>query len=193
MLIVSCLLIIIPVLLSLKRLSPNMVDVGNNSFALAAACHVSGLTHAAAANRPEHLRVPDTTDSSSALDYFPTAFESAFESAQSLSSPSYEPTASTNPAIDIEMQQLRTTHLPPSRQSLASERLGSDRTLEDDSSDSEEWSLFRKLARSKIRWGVVQMPPEWYTDFDHESFIEHLSFGVEEDNVQSPVSGRMYA
>ncbi|KAI6083546.1 hypothetical protein F4821DRAFT_271700 [Hypoxylon rubiginosum] len=174
MLIVSCLLIIIPVLLSLKRLSPNMVDVGNNSFALAAACHVSGLTHAAAANRPEHLRVPDTTDSSSALDYFPTAFD-------------------TNPAIDIEMQQLRTTHLPPSRQSLASERLGSDRTLEDDSSDSEEWSLFRKLARSKIRWGVVQMPPEWYTDFDHESFIEHLSFGVEEDNVQSPVSGRMYA
>ncbi|KAI0180980.1 hypothetical protein GGR52DRAFT_577653 [Hypoxylon sp. FL1284] len=186
-LILSCLLIIIPVLLSLKRLSPNTVDIGSNSFALAAACHVSGLSHAA--DHPEHLRASGTTDSSSALNYFSTAFCST----QSLWSPSYEPAASTDLASDIEMQQLGTAYQPPCRQPLASERLSSDSAPEDDSSDSGEWSLLEKLARSKIRWGVVQMPPEWYTDSDHEAFIEHISFGVEEDNVQPPVSGRMYA
>ncbi|KAI1746565.1 hypothetical protein F4782DRAFT_524082 [Xylaria castorea] len=56
-----------------------------------------------------------------------------------------------------------------------------------------EPSLFKKLAQSKLRWGVVEMPPEWYTEFGHHSSVGHLSFGVEEDNVSPPIEGQFYA
>ncbi|KAI0856680.1 hypothetical protein F4860DRAFT_492388 [Xylaria cubensis] len=56
-----------------------------------------------------------------------------------------------------------------------------------------EPSLFRKLAQSKLRWGVIEMPPEWYTKFGHHSSVGHLSFGVNEDNVSPPVEGKYYA
>ncbi|KAI8949339.1 hypothetical protein F4801DRAFT_603395 [Xylaria longipes] len=59
--------------------------------------------------------------------------------------------------------------------------------------DIHEPSLFKKLAQSKLRWGVVEMPPEWYTEFGHHSSVGHLSFGVEEDNVSPPIEGRLYA
>ncbi|KAI3336909.1 hypothetical protein HD806DRAFT_475133 [Xylariaceae sp. AK1471] len=57
----------------------------------------------------------------------------------------------------------------------------------------QEPSLFKKLAQSKLRWGVVEMPPEWYTKFGHHSSVGHLSFGVEEDNVSPPIEGQSYA
>ena len=67
--------------------------------------------------------------------------------------------------------------------------------------DEEDWdeideqsSLFKKLARSKIRWGVVEMPPEWHAEWDNEDdVVAHLSFGVEEDDVMPPEPGRLYA
>ncbi|KAG4220163.1 hypothetical protein PC116_g31358 [Phytophthora cactorum] len=55
-------------------------------------------------------------------------------------------------------------------------------------------SQFTKLARSKIRWGVVKMPPEWHAKYDNDDApVEHLSFGVEEDEVTPPEPGRLYA
>ncbi|KAI0452041.1 hypothetical protein F5B21DRAFT_516319 [Xylaria acuta] len=56
-----------------------------------------------------------------------------------------------------------------------------------------EPGLFKRLAQSKIRWGVVEMPPEWYTKFGHHNSVGHLSFGVEEDNVSPPIEGHYYA
>ena len=48
------------------------------------------------------------------------------------------------------------------------------------------------IARSRIRWGVVEMPPEWYKFLLHDEQIGHLSFGVEADEVLPPEHGRWY-
>ncbi|KAI0843705.1 hypothetical protein F5Y06DRAFT_255622 [Hypoxylon sp. FL0890] len=164
LLIASCVLIPIPILLSLKRLPSNMINVGNNSFALSAACHVSKLSHAV---RPPN----NSTESSSISD------QGALRG-------------------DIEMQQL-TIGRQPSQQSLASEPLvedqDRDRDRDQNQEDDGERSSFQNLARSKIRWGVIRMPPEWYAEHAHEGAIaEHLSFGVREDNVRAPMPYRLY-
>ncbi|KAF2965733.1 hypothetical protein GQX73_g7854 [Xylaria multiplex] len=44
------------------------------------------------------------------------------------------------------------------------------------------------VARSKIKWGVLQMPPEWYEDHD----FEPLGFAIEGSKVGTPVAGRYY-
>jgi hypothetical protein len=62
---------------------------------------------------------------------------------------------------------------------------------EDD--EDEEPGSFKKLAQSKLRWGVVRMPPEWYEEYGQLGPVEHLSFGVEEDNPSDPVPGHLYA
>lgn len=114
-----------------------------------------------------------------------------FDSAGRLYSPADEPTEGADMG-EIEMQQLVVAHQSP-RQSRASERLINDQVQEDDSDCPGERGIFWKLARSKLRWGVIQMPPEWYAEFEDEGGVEHLGFGVEEDNVQAPVPGRKYA
>ncbi|XDG04085.1 hypothetical protein ABKA04_003700 [Annulohypoxylon sp. FPYF3050] len=90
-----------------------------------------------------------------------------------------------------------------SQMSLASNNLQLDQNSEAGNSDSgntkyeagdEHNNPFTKLVRSKIRWGVVKMPPEWHAEHDNESGrFGHLSFGVEEDNVQPPEPGGYYA
>ncbi|KAG8164133.1 hypothetical protein KVR01_006051 [Diaporthe batatas] len=53
--------------------------------------------------------------------------------------------------------------------------------------------LFR-VSQSKIRWGVVKMPPSWAEQFNRrDTEVEHISFGVPEDDVQEPVPGHWYA
>lgn len=96
------------------------------------------------------------------------------------------------------MQNFTTISLQQSQQSLASKQslLGrSERSSSEESDEMDgESSSFKKLARSKIRWGVVKMPPEWHAEWDNEDdVVEHLSFGVEEDDVESPEPGRLYA
>ncbi|KAI0193909.1 hypothetical protein F4808DRAFT_475205 [Astrocystis sublimbata] len=63
----------------------------------------------------------------------------------------------------------------------------------DDDDDSDTDTPLRRLAQSKIRWGVISMPPEWHDEYDHAHSIEHLGFGVEEDNPGDPIPGHMYA
>ncbi|KAI1779055.1 hypothetical protein F4818DRAFT_238026 [Hypoxylon cercidicola] len=180
MLVMSCVLITIPILLSLKRLSPNTVNIGTNSFALSAACHVSRLSRAVTS--PEDTVAIYSTESSPFIDL-------PFDSAERLRSPPYEPIADAN-LDDIEMEQLVVARQSSSRKLLAVERLVNNQVQEDDGDDAGGRNLFRNLARSKIRWGVVHMPPEWYAE---HGIFEHLSFGAEEDNVQAPVPGRLYA
>lgn len=62
--------------------------------------------------------------------------------------------------------------------------------LEDGSVSEEEDMRFRiLLSRSRIRWGVVLMPDEFYTQFgDREDGMKlgHLTFGIEEQGVAPP-------
>lgn len=53
-------------------------------------------------------------------------------------------------------------------------------------------SIFSRLASSRLRWGVVQMPQGWYKP-EPQVPIEHITFGVEEDGVLPPVPGGWYA
>lgn len=61
------------------------------------------------------------------------------------------------------------------------------------SNDSEEERRGR-VAQSKLKWGVVKMPDEWYHVYD-ESYgkVGHVTFGTTEDEVESPQDGHFYA
>lgn len=56
--------------------------------------------------------------------------------------------------------------------------------------------VLARLAESKVKWGVVNMPPDFYQEFKEDmeaAYVGHLSFGVEEDDVQEPVFRKWYA
>ncbi|KAI0376668.1 hypothetical protein F5Y04DRAFT_273630 [Hypomontagnella monticulosa] len=174
MLISSCVLITIPILLSLKQVTPNALNVGCNSFSISAACHVSRLSHAAS-----------SSDDPSPCPYYLPPLPFDLEG-RPHSAPADEAPVETNSG-DIEMQRLIIIDQSSPRQSLTSKRLISNQVWDGGS----EHSPFRQLARSKIRWGVIQMPPEWYAEFGGAN-IEHLSFGVQEDDVRAPEKGHFY-
>lgn len=68
------------------------------------------------------------------------------------------------------------------------------RTLVPCKDDEERRAALRKISQSKVRWGVVRMPTEWADDFNtRENPVEHISFGVSEDEVEDPVEGHWYA
>ncbi|KAI0424070.1 hypothetical protein F5Y09DRAFT_325447 [Xylaria sp. FL1042] len=52
--------------------------------------------------------------------------------------------------------------------------------------------VLARIARSRVRWGVVEMPPEFYRTLLRGEQVGHLSFGVEEDEVLPPEPGRWY-
>ena len=39
----------------------------------------------------------------------------------------------------------------------------------------------------------MKMPQNWHDGLGHGEFVGHLGFGVQEDDVQSPVPGHSYA
>ncbi|KAI6082383.1 hypothetical protein F4821DRAFT_216117 [Hypoxylon rubiginosum] len=191
MLVVSCVLITIPFILSFKRLPPNMVNIGSNSLAISAACHASVLSHAVK-SRVDSLMVDSPFSSKLELPQTPRSPERL----RTLL-PGERFTDDPN-GSSIEMQRLVTSSTRKSSHlSLASSsRLLLRRSEDSDSNmgDEQQISPFRKLARSKMRWGVVPMPPEWHAEHDNEDgVVEHLSFGVEEDDVKPPESGQYYA
>ncbi|KAL1871122.1 hypothetical protein Daus18300_004867 [Diaporthe australafricana] len=61
--------------------------------------------------------------------------------------------------------------------------------------DEEEWmAMLLRVSQSKIRWGVVKMPPSWAEQFvRRDPAVEHISFGLSEDDVETPVVGHWYA
>ena len=53
-----------------------------------------------------------------------------------------------------------------------------------------------ELSKSKVKWGVVKMPLEFYEQVSGDLdviAVGHLSFGVETDHVQGPVHGNWYS
>lgn len=62
------------------------------------------------------------------------------------------------------------------------------------SSDDSEEERRGRVAQSRLKWGVVKMPGDWYRVYD-ESYgkVGHVSFGTIEDEVDSPKDGHLYA
>lgn len=87
---------------------------------------------------------------------------------------------------DIELR-----HLMASSSSL----LTHDGQAWESRNDEEVWKdTLLRVSRSKIRWGVVKMPSSWEEQFNRRDIaVEHISFGLPEDNVQQPVVGHWYA
>lgn len=77
------------------------------------------------------------------------------------------------------------------------DRLQAACSLEEASSSEEDDMQFRlRISRSRIRWGVVRMPDEFYAQFEDlegGSKVEHLSFGIEQQGVTAPEPGHFYA
>lgn len=69
--------------------------------------------------------------------------------------------------------------------------------LEDGSDSEEDDAQFRiNISRSRIRWGVVRMPEEFYAQFEDlegGAKLDHLSFGIEQQAVTAPEPGHFYA
>ncbi|RYP16460.1 hypothetical protein DL765_005137 [Monosporascus sp. GIB2] len=148
-----------------------MTNVGSNSLAISAACHVSPLSYAV-----QKTPVLDTPGSSE-LDLFPPPY-AAIELRNWTGADGYD---DDRGGIHLH----KTADRVSSKHSLIS------KTASEEDVDAGE-SVFAKLSRSKLRWGVVKMPPSWY-EFDDEVQVEHLSFGVREDDVSPPVPGHWYA
>lgn len=60
--------------------------------------------------------------------------------------------------------------------------------------DEEVWKdTLLRVSQSKIKWGVVKMPSSWEEQFNRQDIeVEHISFGLPEDDVQQPIVGRWY-
>lgn len=79
------------------------------------------------------------------------------------------------------------------------DRLQAAREVEDGSNTEEDDTQFRiRLSRSRIRWGDVRMPAEFYTPFGQREvgvILGHLTFAIEEQGVTPPENhpGHVYA
>ncbi|KAL1855006.1 hypothetical protein Plec18170_004418 [Paecilomyces lecythidis] len=137
----------VPLVLGLRRLPGDMVVVGSNSFAMAAACHASTISKV-------KIDIPEETE--------------------------YDAATSSNELGNLIVEEIAMSRLQ-----------------EHDQPDPKNQDLvLSKLAESKLKWGVVTMPPEFYEEFKEDmevDTVEHLSFGVKEDDVQKPIYGKWYA
>lgn len=191
MLIVSVLLICIPVALSFQQLSAGSVSVGTNSIAISAACHVSSVSRVSARDT---LPSTDRRKSTSSYNTSPSRDNIALLPCSPLDTetvdrnnggfreagPRGSPTSNYNGGNSVEMHDFS------SRNPQTSSRAGvQELNIED---------VYEQIATSKIRWGVVQMPEEFYREFDnHGRPYDHLSFGVKEDVVGAPIYMKDYA
>ncbi|KAK6864134.1 hypothetical protein PG995_000662 [Apiospora arundinis] len=198
---VSCVLVTFPLVLSFQKLPIGMVNVGSNSLAISASCHASPLTAAgkqSASPTSSSLRKTSTPKLAkgtySSLRRRSTSLEDGDVLGGSL-------------GMDggfLEMQALASNK--SLQQTLAVNRNDSELSYESYKHrygpvGSSE--LFEQLSQSKIRWGVVEMPPEWSDeqcshdnmadDGDREQPVGHLGFGVQGDLVRPPVWGHWYA
>ncbi|KAH6877091.1 hypothetical protein B0T10DRAFT_552213 [Thelonectria olida] len=133
--------ICVPLVFSAKRMPSNMVIVGSNSLAIAAACHGSVVSKA----------------------------KDSGQVAEAGQVSSY----STVPGSDDNLV------LSPN-----------------EAKESASTSMLASVAESKVKWGIVAMPLEFYQDLNNDieaPGIQHLSFGVEANNVTAPVPGGWYA
>ncbi|KAI0457198.1 hypothetical protein F5B21DRAFT_512771 [Xylaria acuta] len=185
----SIALISVPVLLGLKRIPAHSINSGSNSLALSAACHASTLVcksrnvteiseHVTEPLSPRPMVLP-----SSPLDAVRDG-SGEEDGGYGINSNGSMVTTGTQIWADPEASELR----------FLSDSFASEQTTNELRSEREQIKRsLRKLAQSKIRWGVVEMPLEWYIEYSNDGPLEHLGFGAEEDMVSPPVSGNSYA
>lgn len=76
----------------------------------------------------------------------------------------------------------------------ASRSTRSDQASKSSQDEEEREATLLRVSQSRIKWGVVKMPPSWGEQFNRrEIVVEHISFGVPGDDVQQPVEGHWYA
>ncbi|KAI1324847.1 hypothetical protein F5Y16DRAFT_379730 [Xylariaceae sp. FL0255] len=191
-LVLAVVLILIPPILSLNRLPEGSIITGTNSLAISAACH--SLT------RPLDARGGGKSLNGSCSD------PSSIMSDAGLSRNSDERNKVDQVARKRE-NEIVLTRRPDTRNnkrfSQSSRYVALSGTEERlDSIELDSWDLkgnrnqLRELARSRIRWGVIPMPKEWYEEYngyDFDNRVEHLGFGVESDMVGRPLPGHYYA
>lgn len=97
--------------------------------------------------------------------------------------------SSADDASSIELQHL----ISPVQPRLQTEYAGGGGGLNCVYADTDHVALMR-LARSRVRWGVVKMPAAFYAQFvDIKECVGHLTFGAAEHHVESPEEGEWYA
>ncbi|KAM0553267.1 hypothetical protein ACHAPJ_007557 [Fusarium lateritium] len=137
--IVFAVILCIPLLLSLRKLPGDMVVVGSNSLAIAAACHVSKSSGPSPSGY-----VPERGDSENAAGVELTTFT---------------------------------------------------RGKRKQECDSLVSSVHATIVERKIKWGEVRMEDSFYHELEDETGINgirHLSFGTEEDRVETPRQREWY-
>ncbi|KAI8946615.1 hypothetical protein F4801DRAFT_596340 [Xylaria longipes] len=174
-------LISIPILLGLKRLPADSIDSGSNSLALSAACHASTLLYNSRnmTKTSEH----DTKPPSPPPGVVPNR-PGEEHNGSDINRNDSMTTTGIQVWADLEASELNSL-----RDSFTPEQVSNG--LE--SGCEQRQRSLRKLAQSKIRWGVVKMRPEWYIEYGNDGPVEHLGFGAEDDTVSPPVSGNFYA
>ncbi|KAI1741085.1 hypothetical protein F4680DRAFT_458292 [Xylaria scruposa] len=186
LIVASTALICVPVLLGLKRLPTDSINSGSNSMALSVACHAStrGYKSRNVAEASEHVT---RSLSSQPLVPLPTPL-SIVRNRPSEGDCYYETNA--NASMIITRTQTR-ENSEGSDSNLA--RISEQAISELESGCEQIKRSLKKIAQSKIRWGIVEMSPEWYTEYANNGLVEHLGFGAESDMVSPPISGNYYA
>ncbi|KAI0554466.1 hypothetical protein F4679DRAFT_526149 [Xylaria curta] len=201
----SSILITIPIFLSLKRASPHIVTLGSNSLLISMACRVSPLSLAEKSTTlapgvgPEHnfLAYPLQTVNTGRNEETDSLLQSTtlrFPLGSHDEAEDGEGDGGVQNGELFEDIQAKESHNNMDNMEVTSDAAGGELhgdtepgdDVDDKSKDSA--NALQKVARSKIRWGVLKMPPEWLDEHDYEP----LGFGVEGDEVTSPVEGKWY-
>ncbi|KAI0410837.1 hypothetical protein F5X98DRAFT_384830 [Xylaria grammica] len=181
---VSSVLVTIPLILAFKKLPSNITQPGSNSLAISAACHASTISRASRASATAD-GFPSSRPENTPSSYTPARTRSSANSDTDSSSQG-------SPRKSSLWRSWRHSRLILwfSENRMVGEQDG-DEDEEDD--DDNAQGVLRKLTQSRLRWGVISMPDEWHDEYGHDGPVEHLGFGVREDQPKSPVLGHMYA
>ncbi|KAF3018204.1 hypothetical protein E8E14_012274 [Neopestalotiopsis sp. 37M] len=176
---------LVPIAVALRRLPGNTTVVGSESLAISAACHVSA--------NPKNMR--DYTESSSGLESMNGSMED-FESPRRSLIPTARAAAETG--REHVMTTLYSSNWAMGIEPERSHLEGHFRLLNQEKSvwmaTSEEDRERLRISQGRVKWGEVIMPAEWCAQYEGlPEPVRHLTFGLEDDNVQEPEEGQWYA
>ncbi|KAK3387794.1 hypothetical protein B0H63DRAFT_521816 [Podospora didyma] len=199
-LIASIVLAIIPLALTFSRLKGRMVIGGTISTVISAACHVAPPSAPPRSSPGSCSHSHDVSKPMLATAAPPTtAFSEDWELTNLVASESTDDRETKKGGEQHEttiirdvMRQEEEEHDDYYREIT--------RTAYKDDDESSKYRL--QLSRKKLKWGVVEMPPEWYAQFTgrpgadfEEGEVGHLSFASlgGGQSVRQPEEGRYYA
>lgn len=170
---ISLVLMTIPVILGGRKFKGEMVVARANSMIISATCHVSLLLGSQCPGTLSRICTPFSISRRDDL----------------------EPIGKGGWADEVEMQDVLSPGAaddkPAGRSNLVNVVTVESR-LEDD--NVLEVMARRRLAQSRLKWGVVRMAPGFHYNFkSFQEDVGHLSFGVVEQDVAPPEEGRWYA